>query len=100
MGTTGRFASSRIEATRAPVAEREVTFTNRDVSLAGSLILPQGTSRYPAVVFAPPAPDADVTARILPNADHTFRLPPGPSGWPATAPGYLPALTGWLRERR
>ena len=46
------------------------------------------------------APDADVTVRILPNADHTFRLPPGPSGWPATAPGYLPALTGWLGERR
>jgi pimeloyl-ACP methyl ester carboxylesterase len=46
------------------------------------------------------APDADVTVRILPNADHTFRLPPGPSGWPATAPGYLPALMGWLAERR
>ena len=46
------------------------------------------------------APDADVTIRILPDADHTFRLPAGPSGWPATAPGYLPALLGWLSERR
>jgi len=40
--------------------------------------------------------DANVTVRILPNADHTFRLPPGPSGWPATAPDYLPTLLAWL----
>jgi dipeptidyl aminopeptidase/acylaminoacyl peptidase len=45
-------------------------------------------------------PRADVTVRILPDADHTFRLPPGPSGWPATAPDYLPTLVNWLRDRR
>ena len=32
---------------------------------------------------------ADVTVRILPGADHSFRLSPGPSGWPNTAPDYL-----------
>jgi len=42
----------------------------------------------------------DVTVRILPGADHTFRLRPGPSGWPATAPGYMPALLDWLALRR
>jgi pimeloyl-ACP methyl ester carboxylesterase len=45
-------------------------------------------------------PDADVTVRILPNADHSFRLPPGPSGWPNTAPDYLPTLLNWLSQRR
>lgn len=44
--------------------------------------------------------NADVTARILPTADHTFRLPPGPSGWPATAPDYIPTLLSWLALRR
>jgi pimeloyl-ACP methyl ester carboxylesterase len=44
--------------------------------------------------------DADVTVRILPGADHTFRLPPGPSGWPVTAPDYIPTLLSWLALRR
>jgi uncharacterized protein len=44
--------------------------------------------------------DADVTVRILPGADHTFRLPPGPGGWPVTAPDYLPTLLDWLASRR
>ena len=46
------------------------------------------------------SPGADVTVRILPDADHTFRLPPGPSGWPSTAPDYVPTLVNWLRLRR
>lgn len=46
------------------------------------------------------SPGADVTVRILPDADHTFRLPPGPSGWPATAPDYVSTLVNWLRLRR
>jgi dienelactone hydrolase len=45
------------------------------------------------------AGNADVTVRILPGADHTFRLPPGPGGWPVTAPDYLPSLLDWLRKR-
>jgi pimeloyl-ACP methyl ester carboxylesterase len=45
-------------------------------------------------------PGANVTVRVLPNADHTFRLPPGPSGWPATAPDYVPTLLAWLAARR
>jgi dienelactone hydrolase len=43
---------------------------------------------------------ADVTVRIFPGADHGFRLPPGPSGWPVTAPGYVDTLTDWLALRR
>jgi pimeloyl-ACP methyl ester carboxylesterase len=45
-------------------------------------------------------PDADVTVRVLAGADHTFRLPPGSSGWPVTAPDYLPSLFNWLTLRR
>lgn len=41
----------------------------------------------------------DVTVRILPGADHTFRLPPGPSGWPDTAPGYVSTLVDWISRR-
>jgi dienelactone hydrolase len=45
------------------------------------------------------AGNADVTVRIYPGADHTFRLPPGPSGWPVTAPGYVSDLIDWLAKR-
>ena len=45
------------------------------------------------------AGNADVTVKILPDADHTFRLPPGSSGWPVTAPGYIPTLLDWLARR-
>jgi dipeptidyl aminopeptidase/acylaminoacyl peptidase len=45
------------------------------------------------------AGNADVTVRILPRADHTFRLPPGPGGWPVTAPDYLASLFDWLKGR-
>jgi len=45
-------------------------------------------------------PYADLTVRIFPGADHTFRLPPGPAGWPGTAPDYLPTLLTWLSARR
>ena len=41
----------------------------------------------------------NVTVRIFPGADHTFRLRSGPSGWPVTAPGYLPTLLEWLAQR-
>jgi pimeloyl-ACP methyl ester carboxylesterase len=41
-----------------------------------------------------------VTVRILPGADHSFRLLPGPSGWPVTAPDYIPSLLRWLAQRR
>jgi hypothetical protein len=45
-------------------------------------------------------PGADVTVRIFPGADHTFRLPSGPSGWPVTAPNYTSTLLQWLALRR
>ena len=41
-----------------------------------------------------------VTAQIHPGADHTFRLRPGPSGWPVTAPGSVSSLLAWLAQRR
>lgn len=44
-------------------------------------------------------PNANVTVRILPGADHTFRLPPGPSGWPVTAPDYISSILTWLALR-
>jgi len=46
------------------------------------------------------AGNGDVTVRILPGADHTFRLPPGPSGWPVSAPDYIPGLLDWLTRCR
>lgn len=45
------------------------------------------------------AGNTDVAVRILPGADHSFRLAPGPSGWPITAPGYIPSLREWLAKR-
>jgi pimeloyl-ACP methyl ester carboxylesterase len=45
------------------------------------------------------AGNTDVTVQIHPHADHTFRLPPGPSGWPVTAPDYISSLLDWLAKR-
>jgi dipeptidyl aminopeptidase/acylaminoacyl peptidase len=45
------------------------------------------------------AGNGDVRARIFPGADHTFRLPRSASGWPISAPEYLPTLLGWLSAR-
>ena len=45
------------------------------------------------------AGNTKVTARIFPGADHTLRLPPGPSGWPDTAPGYMTTLLDWVMKR-
>jgi pimeloyl-ACP methyl ester carboxylesterase len=45
------------------------------------------------------AGNGDVTVRIFPGADHTFRLAPGPSGWPRTAPDYVTTLLDWLAGR-
>jgi uncharacterized protein len=45
------------------------------------------------------AGNSNVTVRIYPRADHTFRLPPGPSGWPDTAPGYVSDLLDWVGKR-
>jgi pimeloyl-ACP methyl ester carboxylesterase len=43
--------------------------------------------------------NTDVTVRIFPGADHTFRLSPGPSGWAASPPDYIPTLLDWLARR-
>lgn len=45
------------------------------------------------------ARNRSVSVRIFPNADHSFRLPPAASGWPVTAPGYVPGLLEWLAKR-
>jgi pimeloyl-ACP methyl ester carboxylesterase len=55
-------------------------------------------SRISAVLRA--AGNTHLTVRILPGADHTFRLQPGQSGWPVTAPDYIPSLLGWLAQHR
>jgi pimeloyl-ACP methyl ester carboxylesterase len=46
------------------------------------------------------AGNRDVTVRVFPGADHTFRLPPGPSGWPVSVADYVPSLLAWLMTRR
>ena len=46
------------------------------------------------------AGNTQLTTRVLPGADHTFRLRPGPSGWPVTAPDYISSLLSWLAQRR
>jgi dienelactone hydrolase len=46
------------------------------------------------------AGNTQLTIRIFPGADHTFRLRPGPSDWPVTAPDYIPSLVSWLAQRR
>jgi hypothetical protein len=48
------------------------------------------------VAFALPAPEP---AAPFPGADHTFRLAPGPGGWPRTAPDYVTTLLDWLARR-
>lgn len=45
------------------------------------------------------AGNPDVTVRIYPGADHTFRLPPGAGGWPVTPPDYVSDLLDWLGKR-
>jgi len=37
-----------------------------------------------------------VEVRIFPSADHTFRQPPPPGGWPRTVAGYPQALVDWV----
>jgi dipeptidyl aminopeptidase/acylaminoacyl peptidase len=44
--------------------------------------------------------NTQLTVQMHPGADHTFRLRPGPSGWPVTAPDYVPSLLSWLAQRR
>lgn len=44
------------------------------------------------------AGNTNVAVQIFPGADHSFRLAPGSSGWPTTAPGYVPSLLEWLAQ--
>jgi dienelactone hydrolase len=46
------------------------------------------------------AGNTDVTVRIFPRADHTFRLPPGPSGWPSTPADYVSTIVNWVTRQR
>ncbi|HSL70454.1 MAG TPA: alpha/beta fold hydrolase [Longimicrobiales bacterium] len=45
------------------------------------------------------AGNTNVTVRIYAGADHTFRMRPGPSGWPDTAPDYVRDLLNWVANR-
>lgn len=40
--------------------------------------------------------NSNVTSRVFPGADHTMRLAPGQSGWPRSAPDYVPSILTWL----
>jgi dienelactone hydrolase len=42
-----------------------------------------------------PAP----TVRVYPDADHAFRLPSRPGGWPRRVPDYARTVTKWAREK-
>jgi pimeloyl-ACP methyl ester carboxylesterase len=53
-GFTGTFSLTRQEAATpeaVPYREEDVKFANGDITLAGTLTLPQGTGTYPAVVL-------------------------------------------------
>ena len=79
----------------------------RQVRVPTLLVYGAADQRVPAresaarisALLARTSPAVDVPVRIFPGADHTFRLPPGPSGWPSTAPDYLSALVGWIKDR-
>jgi len=48
------------------------------------------------------AGNRDVTSRVFPRADHTFRISESPNGkfqWPRTAAGYLQTLIGWANSK-
>ncbi len=50
-GEAGAFAFARSRSSRPPFAERNLIWTDGDVTLAGSLLLPSGSATVPAVVF-------------------------------------------------
>jgi len=50
-GTKGSFYLARSVLPAAKIATRDVTFQNKDVTLAGTLLLPAASGRHPAVVF-------------------------------------------------
>lgn len=58
----------------------------------------ESASRIASTLARNPS-NVDVTVRIFPGADHTFRMPPGPGGWPVTAADYVPSLLRWLADR-
>jgi pimeloyl-ACP methyl ester carboxylesterase len=77
------------------------------VRVPALLIYGENDQRVPAresaerirATFQRNAPGVDLTVKILPGADHTFRLAPGPGGWPRTARDYVPTLLQWLGNR-
>jgi len=50
-GAKDGFVFQRSAAPPAPVAAREVTFTDGDVTLAGTLLSPAGAGKHPAILF-------------------------------------------------
>lgn len=51
-GANGTFALRRAPRTRGALREEEVQFSNGDVRLSGTLILPSGAPPYPAIAMA------------------------------------------------
>ena len=77
----------------------------RRVRVPVLLVYGAGDQRVPAAESARrieaalrQAGNGDVTVHIFPGADHTFRLPAGPGGWPVTVPGYPDVLLDWLGQ--
>lgn len=50
-GVNGTFFLRRAEAKPKLYREEEVTFANRDVKLSGTILIPKGNGRFPAVVL-------------------------------------------------
>ncbi len=50
-GTKGSFRLIRTHAEQPPIASREISFANAGTTFSGTLLLPAGTHRHPAILF-------------------------------------------------
>jgi hypothetical protein len=114
VGMTSGLAAAPLAQTppTAPYQEEEVTFTNGEVKLAGSLSLPAGepyaavlppSANRPSVEAAlSAAKNPNVTTKVYPEANHVFikSVPGNPSEYPTLdktfVPGFLNDLSTWI----
>lgn len=61
--------------------------------------VPVGPSAMAIQAALAQAGDRDVTLRIFPGVDHTFRYPAAAGGWPKRAPDYVETMIVWARAR-
>jgi hypothetical protein len=74
------------------VRDELVTFRSKDATLSGTLFLPAGGDRHPAV----DAGDRAFSIVVFPGADHVMTVPSAEGGR-TLAPGYLATMADWLR---